>query len=96
MRTANVLTAIAAFCWLGFASLGRGGILGIVGQGAEGYPNAAQIDYYFTTPVVVSVVLLLTAWICNAARRWAGLLSGLSGLSLLALIPYLLPYSGGV
>jgi hypothetical protein len=96
MRGANALAGIAISLWLALAFIGRGLIYGVIEQHVLGYPNRGQIEYYLTIPVAVAIALLICAWLCNAIRRLPWLLAVVSALSMLALGPYLLPYSGGV
>ena len=96
MRRTNILTGIAVLIWFGLLVLGRDLVSGVVAQKALGYPNTGQIDFLIVWPASVVIVLLLCAWICNGLRRWTQLLALLSGVSLLALLPYLFFYGGGV
>ena len=96
MRRTNILTGLAVLIWLGLLVVGRGLISAVVGQKAVGYPNTAQIDFLIVWPAGVVMVLLLCAWICNSRGKWAPLLTLLSGASVLALLPYLFFYGGGV
>ena len=96
MRRTNILTGIAVLIWFGLLVLGRDLVSGVVAQKALGYPNTGQIDFLIVWPASVVIVLLLCAWICNGLRRWTQLLALLSGVSLLALLPYLFLYGGGV
>jgi hypothetical protein len=96
MRAANILAGIAIAIWLALAFAGRGLVYGVIEQHAAGYPNRAQFEYYFAIPVGVVIALLLCAWLCNAFRRSPWLLMVTSAISILALGPYLLPYSGGI
>ncbi len=96
MRTANILTGLAIALWLGMFLLGRQGISDVVDQGVPGYPNTGQIDSYLLLPVCVVMMLLACAWVSNGLRKWEGPLALISGLSVAALLPYLLMYGGGV
>ena len=96
MRRTNILTGIAVLIWFGLLVLGRDLVSGVVAQKALGYPNTGQIDFLIVWPASVVIALLLCAWICNGRRRWTQLLALLSGVSLLALLPYLFLYGGGV
>ncbi len=95
MRAANITTAIAVFLWFGLVLTGRdltGGVAGRMG----GNVNINQFDYYVLWPGYVVTALLVCAWACNTLRRWYGLLTLCSGVSLLALLPFLLFYTGGI
>ena len=96
MRAANITAGIAIALWLGLALLGRGLVNGVVAQQAPGYPNMGQINLYVVWPLFVVIVLLTCAWLCNAFRRWPSLLGIASGASLAAIVPYLMPWGGGV
>jgi hypothetical protein len=96
MRAANVIAGIAIAIWFGLALVGRDLLNGVVEQEALGYPTLGQIDFLLAWPLLIVSAILLCAWICNAFGRWAWALGSLSGLSLAAVLPYLLVYGGGV
>jgi hypothetical protein len=96
VRGANILAGIAVLIWSGLALIGRDLVSGVVAQKAVGYPNTGQIDFLMVWPAVVVVALLLAAWTCNGLRRWAVAFSLLSGIALVAVLPYLFVYGGGV
>ena len=96
MRAANITAGVAAALWFALALVGRNLVNGVVGQGAPGYPNMAQIDFLLAWPLFVVAAVITCAWICNAFHRWAWALGAVSGVSLVALLPYLLVYGGGV
>jgi hypothetical protein len=96
MRGANVLTGVAVLIWCGLLLVGRDLVGGVVAQKAVGYPSRGQIDFLLVWPAFVVLALLLLAWICNGLRRWAAVLTLLSGLALVAVLPYLFIYGGGV
>lgn len=96
MRTANILAGIAALGWFAMLWLGRDLVGGVVAQKVIGGPNVEQIDYGIVWPALVLVALLASAWTSNALRRWFGPLAVLSGVALVALLPYLAFAGGGV
>lgn len=96
MRAGNITAGIAVAIWFALALGGHGVLHKVVGRAALGYPNMAQIDFVLAWPLFMVIAVLTCAWICNAFRRWAWALGLLSGLSLAALLPYLLVYVRGV
>jgi hypothetical protein len=96
MRAANITAGVAIVLWFALALLGRDGLNGVVAQQAPGYPNMGQINLYIVWPLFVVTALLACAWFCNAFRRWPPVLGIASGASLLAILPYLMVWGGGV
>lgn len=96
MKAANILAGLAAVLWFALALLGREGVNGIVAQNAPGYPNMGQINLYIVYPLYVVLVLISCAGVCNAFRRWPSVLGLASGASMLAILPYLAVWGGGV
>jgi hypothetical protein len=68
----------------------------IVGQRVAGYPNSGQINLYVVIPVSVVALLLLGIALANLSRRGAVLLGLGAGVSLVAILPYLMVFGGGV
>ena len=96
MRAGNIAAGIAVAIWFALALGGRDVLHRVAGRAVLGYPNIAQIDFVLALPLLMVIAVLTCAWICNAFGRWAWALGLLSGLSLAALIPYLLVYVRGV
>jgi len=94
MRAANITAVVAILAWLGLAFIGMGLVAGVAER--VGSADFEQVKFYIECPFFVTVVLLVGAWACNALRRWPWALGLLSAISLVALIPYLLVYTGGV
>ena len=95
-RAANVLAGLATAIWFALALSGHGGVDGIVAQRVSGFPNMGQVDLYLFWPLLVVTGLLFCAWVCNAFNRGAAILMLLSGVSIVALLPYLAIWGGGV
>ena len=87
MRVANILTAIAASLWFGLALMGHGLVAGVA-QRLGGSVLLAQADGYVLFPMGVVAALLACAWVCNVWRRWHSLLAFVAGLSLAAILPF--------
>ena len=96
MRAANIIAGLAIAIWFALALAGRGVVAGTVAQQVPRYPNSGQIDLYVFWPLLVASVLLFCAWVCNALNRGAVILALLSGASMVALLPYLMIWGGGV
>jgi hypothetical protein len=67
-----------------------------VAQQVPGYPNMGQSNFYIVWPLFVVAALLVCAWFCNAFRRWPWGLGLFSSTSLVAVVPYLVVWGGGV
>jgi hypothetical protein len=96
VRAANIFAGVVIVLWFALALLGRDGLNSIVAQQALGYPNMGQINLYIFWPMFVVAALLACAWFCNAFHRWPWLLGLASGSSLVAMLPYLMVWGGGV
>ena len=96
MRAANLLAGLAIAIWFALALSGHGGVDHVVAQRVSGYPNMGQVDLYLFWPLLVVTGLLFCAWVCNALNRGAAILVLLSGASIIALLPYLVIWGGGV
>jgi len=96
MRSANILTGIAVLLWLSLIVAGHDLVRGVVNQRVLGYPGMGQIDFLIVWPTIVVLILILCAWAVNGLRRWYVFLAAISGAALLALLPYLFVYGGGV
>jgi len=87
---------VACLLWLSLAIIGRGLTRDVYSQGPGLFPSAAQLDFYVLVPVASLVTVALCAWLVNGLQRWFDLLALLSGIALVALLPYMLLYTGGV
>ena len=94
--SANIVAATACAIWTLFFVMGRGLTLHIYEQGPGIHPNAGQIDFYIMAPFAVAFSVSLVAWLINALQRAYWLLSTFSAVTLLALVPFVLGYGGGV
>ena len=95
MWLSRLPAVLALFFWGSLAVMGYQGMLDIAAQGVPGYPNAGQKFYYLQIPLIMSLLsLMLVA--ASMRRRWTGPVGCLAGVLILCLLPYLLPYSGGV
>ena len=90
-----ILTVINAVVWGGLSWMGRGGIAYIESQHAPGYPNLGQIQFYLAFPLLMLSVALVPA-VLLSQTKWSVFGSLWSVLTLLAVIPYLFYYGGGV
>ena len=85
---------LACLIWGALLFLGSALASGVKSQGVPGYPNSGQIIYYQGIPgAAFAVALALLA----ASFKWKGCgLSVAAALLILALLPFLLFYTGGV
>jgi len=96
MRGANIFAGIAAFAWFGASLIGLSMMYGVRTYYGPGYPNSGQIQHYVVYPVLIAAALVACAWLCNRGVSRPALLGSLSGASLLAILPYLMTFGGGV
>ncbi|WP_266181900.1 hypothetical protein [Dyella humicola] len=95
MKTSHVLGSITAAIWVFFVWKGYSSLKYLDGQHVPGYPSSGQVNFYFHFPIVVLLIVLIAL----AASRYRMLKIPavlLYTLSLLAVLPYLLGYTGGV
>jgi hypothetical protein len=90
------MIGIATCIWFAVAFLGRSLLSGVVTQQAPGYLNMGQINLYVAWPLFVVVALLTCASLCNAFGRSRRIMFFAAGVSVLALLPYLMVWGGGV
>ena len=95
MRAANITASIAASLWFGLVLMGWALEDGVAGR-MGGNVNIGQFNFYVVWPALVVMALLACAWVCNLLRRWSGFLGLVAGTSLLALLPFLFVYTGGM
>ena len=90
------LTALSCAAWGGLVALGLEGLKGVVEQHVNGYPAPGQLIYYFWMPAMAFLVSFLSGALCLRMPRirWIGQLTLL--VLLLALLPFLYLYTGGV
>jgi len=91
-----VLTALSCMAWGALVALGFEGLKGVVEQHVRGYPVPGQVFYYFWMPVIAFVLSLMSGIVCFRLPRvrWIGQIAML--IALLALLPFLFLYTGGV
>ena len=94
MRSANIIAAVSILAWLGIAFIGTDLVKGVAER--VGSADFEQVKFYIVWPLFVAVVVLIAAWACNALKRWPWALGLLSATSVVAIVPYLLVYTGGI
>jgi hypothetical protein len=92
MRT---VTCINVFLWGALVWLGRSLSANVAARNIQGYPNHGQLVYYVYVPMGM-VVLALAAFALARIRKVKYLALVIEILVLLALLPFMLPYTGGV
>ena len=95
MRTANILAVFSCMLWLGMFYMGRSLTYGVYTHGKGIFPNSGQIDHYIIIPICVALMLAAFAWVFNGLRSPQPLVA-ISILCLVALLPYLFTYTGGM
>lgn len=95
MKASYVLASITAAVWGLFVLKGYSSLEDMKNQHVPGYPSSGQANFYFHFPIVVLLIVLVAL----AASHYRSLKIPailLYALSLLAVLPYLLGYTGGV
>jgi hypothetical protein len=77
------------------ALLGLSLLQGVAAQHVPGYPNTGQLRYYLYVPVGISLALLAISFI-SLRFRVGGALAIIPALAILAVLPFMMVYSGGI
>lgn len=95
MWLSRIPAVLALFFWGSLALMGYQAMLDIAAQGVPDHLNAGQRFYYLQIPLSMSLlsILLIAA---SLRGRWTGPVGCLAAILMLCLLPYLLPYTGGV
>lgn len=96
MRSANILALVAIGLWGGILWIGMDLLKGIVAQRVLGYPAPGQFDFLVGLPFAAITVIGGVTLIVNALKRFWIASYLVSGAALIALLPYLFVYGGGV
>ena len=95
-RSANIAAAIAIAIWFAIFAMGRDLAFHVYDQGPGIFPSSGQIDGYVIIPVLVAFAISLGAWAANGLQRGKAALGALAIISIVAILPYMFGYSGGV
>lgn len=90
-----VLMALNGAVWGGLSAMGWNLIKYAIGRNIAGFPNTGQLGYYLVTPLIMLTASLVPGALLGQTRYSAGANVWCS-LTLVAVVPYLLPYTGGV
>lgn len=82
--------------WAGMLWLGVGLLKGVVAQRVLGYPVPGQFDFLVGIPLAAIIVIGGATLLVNALKRFWIVSYLVSGAALVALLPYLFVYGGGV
>ena len=93
--TTLILPAISGIVWGGLSWMGWAGVKGVQSQHVPGYPNLGQIQFYTVFPLVMLSVALVPAALLSQTK-WAIIGNIWSVVTLLAVLPYLFFYTGGM
>jgi hypothetical protein len=96
MRSANILALVATALWAAMLWVGVDLLKGVVAQHVLGYPAADQFDFLVGIPFAAIVAVGGTTLLVNALNRFWVVSHLVSGVALIALLPYLFVYGGGV
>ena len=94
-KTPLILMALNILVWGGLSWIGWGLIRSVEARHAAGYPNLGQIECYLVLPLLMLSVSLVPGAFLDQTR-WSALATIWCSFTLIAVVPYLLPYSGGV
>jgi hypothetical protein len=95
MKTSYVLAGITAAIWGFFVWTGYGLLKELKGRRVPGYPSSGQANFYLHLPIAV-LLIVLVALVASHYRPLKTPAILLYALSLLAVLPYFLGYTGGV
>ena len=95
-RKGNILAAITCFLWSGVFLLGRDLLYHVYEKGPGVFPSAGQIEFGMVYPIAMAAMVGGSAWIANAFQRWFNVLAVIASIALIALLPFMLAYGGGV
>ncbi|WP_050425127.1 hypothetical protein [Bradyrhizobium tropiciagri] len=94
-KTPLILMILNGLVWGGLSWVGWKLMTAKEAQHLAGYPNTDQIGYFFAAPL-----LMLTASLVPVAllgqTKWSTIANCWGFLTLFAVLPYLVPYTGGV
>ena len=95
MKAVGLLAAINAFAWGSLAILGASLIRGVADQKVVGYPAPEQITYYLYVPIA-ACLMALALWLLSRRGTLRRIAFGIQLITLVALAPYMLFFTGGV
>jgi hypothetical protein len=95
MKTISVLAIINTLIWGLLIAMGHSDIESITAQHVVGFPDSGQITYYFYTPIIAVIVVLL-AYLLALSGRFKVFSLLVESAALLVLLPYMLAYTGGI
>ena len=90
-----LVSALNVGLWIALFFAGLNGLKGIKEQHATGFPNQGQVMYYEILPVIMTLIgISYPVFMWSRGKENLGV--GLSLIMILAILPYLLFYGGGV
>jgi hypothetical protein len=93
--TPLILMVLNGLVWGGLSWVGWDLIKAVESRHVMGAPASGQISYYLAWPLLMLSVSLVPGALLGQTR-WSALANLWCSLTLLAVVPYLLPYSGGI
>ena len=94
-RLPLVLMALNALVWGALSWMGWDGIKYVESQHVAGFPSTGQIGYYLVFPLLMLSLSLVPGALLGQTK-WSAAASAWCGFTLIAVLPYLLSYTGGV
>lgn len=90
----RIVAALCALLWGIFGYIGFDLVSHVAQRGVPGYPNAGQWGLYVVFPAVM--ILIGIGLVLLSKRAPTALYVGVVGVELVAVLPFLLIYGGGV
>jgi hypothetical protein len=96
MRTLKILTIAAAATWSLLALLGLALIWSVADRGVPGHPSFSQMAWAFGFPLLIVLCVTAVRVLRQGREAWAVAEGAVSGVALIAILPFLLVLGGGV
>lgn len=96
MRALKILTIAAAATWSLLALFGLALVWSVADQGVPGRPSLSQTVWAFGFPMLVVLSVTAVRMLRRGREAWAVAEGAISGIALIAVLPFLLVIGGGV
>lgn len=92
----KILTIAAAAMWSLLALFGLALVWSVADQGVPGRPSFSQTAWAFGIPLLVVLCVTAVRVLRQGREAWAVAEGAVSGVALIAILPFLLVIGGGV
>lgn len=96
MRALKILTIVAASIWGLLTLFGLALVWSVADQGVSGRPSFSQMAWAFGFPLLVVFCVTAVRALRRGREAWAVAEGAVSGVALIAVLPFLLVIGGGV